>query len=139
MKIKWKAVLLAGIWAEALLLVLRIPIINYYGADTPAYMGVILWFAPMFLGGLWVAQKIESRYILHGIWVGIVANAAYFPMALLLSFIIPEPAIDQSAVNTGTFEVFVVIAAIFVKIFGSGLGSCIGGKMSEPAKVLMDS
>lgn len=131
MKIKWKPVLIAGIWSEALLLVLRIPITQYWGADAPMYIGVILYFVPMFLGGLWVARKIESRYILHGVWVGIIANIVFPPMILLLSLIVPEQTSDQNAEISILLIVIVYTVAILVKIIGSAFGSYIGGKMSK--------
>lgn len=128
MKIKWIRVLIAGIWAEALLLVVRIPIRLYFGAAPPIYIGVIVWFVPMFLGGLWVAKKLESRYILHGVLVGIVANIVFLPMGLLSSMILPATITDPNVQISNLLMVIVFIAAILVKILGSVFGSYIGGK-----------
>jgi hypothetical protein len=34
-------------------------------------------FGLMLIGGLWIAHKIESRFVLHGVLAGIVANVLF--------------------------------------------------------------
>jgi hypothetical protein len=132
MKINWIRILIAGLWAEALLILIRIPILKY--VESPSFLvGVLVWTVPMFLGGLWVARKIESRFILHGVLVGIVANILWIPLQSLLDLIVPPATTTtDTATQTGSdpllWTVIILIVAALFKILGSTLGAYIGGK-----------
>ena len=47
---------IAGIWAELLLIAIRVPLVKYFD-PIPLPVGVVLWIVPMFPGGLWVSQR----------------------------------------------------------------------------------
>jgi len=75
MKINWGRVLNAGLVAEILLLLIYEFVVRLYGrgiASTVIVIGGCFLF--MLLGALWVGRKIESRFILHGFLVGVVAT-----------------------------------------------------------------
>jgi putative membrane protein (TIGR04086 family) len=78
MKINWGRVLNAGLIAEILLLLLYQFVIQVYGRGTAATVVVIGGcFLFMLVGALWVGRKIESRFVLHGFLVGVVAIVYY--------------------------------------------------------------
>ena len=78
MKINWGRVLNAGLIAEILLLLVYEFVVQLYGRGTASNVAVIGGcFLFMLVGALWVGRKIESRFILHGFLVGVVAVAYY--------------------------------------------------------------
>ena len=120
MKIHWKWVVIVGILSELLLLVLRFPFLRYDGPGSYA-VSFLIHFIPLFLGGLLIARKIESRFVLHGVLVGIVAN-------LLLVFIIPL-FIFMSAPTKQ--RVISLLISIPVKILGGAAGAYVGGMRNK--------
>ena len=83
MKMHWVRILIAGLAAEILLLLIFISFVQRYGRGTVSEIIVIGGsFAFTLLGALWVARKIELRFILHGILVGVVAVIVYVLMSL---------------------------------------------------------
>jgi hypothetical protein len=79
MKINWGRILNAGLVIEILFIGLYQIFAALHGeADLANYIFVVIGsFVFMLLGALWVARKIESRFILHGLLVGIVAIVYY--------------------------------------------------------------
>jgi hypothetical protein len=79
MTIHWGRILNAGLVAEILLLGIYQLVAWRYGNRGLAAMTVIIAgsFLFMAVGAIWVARKIESRFILHGFLVGIVAVLYY--------------------------------------------------------------
>ena len=118
MNINWKRVVIAGIWAELLLLAIYIPAKEYAGAAF-IVIAVLAMFGSMFLGGLWVARMIESRFVLHGVLVGIVAGVVFY--ALFFSFrSIVWPNEPPSPIANDVF-------AAALKILGAAVGAYVGG------------
>ena len=79
MTIHWGRILNAGLVAEILLLGIYQVVAWRYGNRGLAAMTVIIAgsFVFMAVGAMWVARKIESRFILHGFLVGIIAVLYY--------------------------------------------------------------
>ena len=78
MKINWGRVLNAGLIAEILLLLIFQLIVQLYGSGTASNLVVLVGcFVFMLVGALWVGRKIESRFVLHGFLVGVVAVVYY--------------------------------------------------------------
>jgi hypothetical protein len=128
MKINWKRVVIAGILFEILLTLIYIAA-QYAG---PYRLAIVLldWFGIMFWGGLWVARKIESRFVIHGFLVGIIANLLFFPLRPILPLLRPT---DVQAEMQGPWIVMVMIILIsfIIKILGSTLGAYIGGRLRK--------
>ncbi len=116
MKLNWKRVVIVGILSELLLLVIRVPFLRYDG-PAPWAVNLLTHFIPLFLGGLWIARKIESRFVLHGVLVGVVANLLLIVLAPLL-LLLKEPSNQQLTS---------LLISIPVKILGSTAGACVGG------------
>jgi putative membrane protein (TIGR04086 family) len=78
MKIQWGRVLNAGLIAEILLLLVYQLVVLRYGRGNASTVTVVVGcFVFMLVGALWVGRKIESRFILHGFLVGVVAIVYY--------------------------------------------------------------
>ena len=78
MKINWGRVLNAGLVAQILLLLIYQLVVLRYGSGTISRVVVLVGcFIFMLVAALWVGRKIESRFILHGFLVGVVAVAYY--------------------------------------------------------------
>ena len=128
MKINWIRVVIAGILFEILLTLIYIAA-QYAGSYRVAIV-FLDWFVIMFLGGLWVARKIESRFVMHGLLIGIIANLLFFPLRPLLP--LPRPT-DLQAEMEGPVIVMVMIILIsfIIKILGSTLGAYVGGRLRK--------
>jgi putative membrane protein (TIGR04086 family) len=86
-RVHWVRVLVGGLLAEALLIVLVIPIALKWGQHP------LLWVAPVgslltcFVFGMWVGRGVQSRFVVHGLLVGVVAAVIYVALTLAR----PEP------------------------------------------------
>ena len=119
MKINWKRVVIAGIWSEFLLFAIYIPARMYAG-----WAGILAMLGSMFLGGLWVARKVEARFLLHGVLVGIFAGVVFY--VLLFAVILFWPKTDIGALSDDIF-------ATVTKILGAAIGGYVGGKLRKKA------
>jgi hypothetical protein len=78
MKINWGRVLNAGLIAEILGIgVFQIVVALYSNSNVAGLAMILLSFLFILVGALWVGRKIESRFILHGFLVGVVAIVYY--------------------------------------------------------------
>ena len=126
MRIHWKLILIAALWSELVLFVIYLAATQYAGAsrEIMVYLDFILL---MFLGGLWVARKVESRFVLHGLMVGVFANFLFIPLSPLILLIQPTVLQDER-----TSQIFIeIIIDCAVKILGSAAGGYVGGRLSR--------
>jgi len=90
---KWKRALLGGLLAEVLVIVLISPVVLVVGLDklgdpanVPPALGyaiVIASFIAPVVVTQWVAQRLTSQFVLHGLLVGFTAFVIYMiPMTL---------------------------------------------------------
>jgi hypothetical protein len=81
MKIHWGTVLVGGFLAELLVFAVVFPTKHFFGQQ--AFLVSILIASALmpFLFALWVGRHIESRFVLHGALVGIVAALFYLGLA----------------------------------------------------------
>jgi putative membrane protein (TIGR04086 family) len=123
MRINWKRVVIAGILSELLLIATYLPAQKYAaGSAFGIVVAVLAWFGSMFLSGLWVARKVESHFILHGLLVGIVASIVW---AIL------EPIIMPGSQYLWVIE---LRAAVF-KILVCMAGGYVGGRLRKKSTV----
>ncbi len=116
MKTQWTRILAAGILAELLLLAIYIPAQRYAG---PAFLPIAILdvVGSMLLAGFWIARKTPSQFLLHGLLVGIVANAVY---AIL----------KPIAAGWGHF-----FAVAGFKTLVCATGACLGGRFSRSVAI----
>jgi hypothetical protein len=122
MKINWRRILVAAICAELVLFAIYLPARRQYadpGSDFRRIFFLCIVIL-MFLGGLWVARKIESHFILHGALIGICANVIYVVLApLFVLSASPSP-------GSGRIVNFIVIT--FIKMLPAAAGAYVGGR-----------
>jgi hypothetical protein len=82
-KIKWVRILIGGFLAEAVLILLVIPVSMKWGQQPLLYLAPAGSLALCFLFGFWVGRGVKSRFILHGFLVGAVATAIYLALTRL--------------------------------------------------------
>jgi len=76
-RIHWVQILIGGFLAEALLILIVIPISMKFGQTPLLYVAPVGSLVTCFLFGWWVGGRIESRVVLHGVLVGVVAMLIY--------------------------------------------------------------
>ena len=75
--IHWGRIVLGGLLAEVALIVAIVPLGMRLGDTFLHYTAPPGSFVTCLLGALWVGRRIESRFILHGTLVGVVAALIY--------------------------------------------------------------
>ena len=86
-KLHWGRIAIAGVIAEIALIVAIVPIGLRLGDTFLKYAAPPGSFVVCFLGALWAARRIQSRFVLHGLFVGVVAALFY----IALTRFQPEP------------------------------------------------
>jgi hypothetical protein len=86
-RMHWVRILIGGFLAEALLIVLVIPVALKWGQHPLLYLAPVGSLVTCFLFALWVGRGVESRFVLHGLLVGVVAMVIYVALTLAR----PEP------------------------------------------------
>lgn len=85
--IHWLRVLIGGFLAEASVFAVVIPVLVISGQHALLYAAPPASLVMCFLFALWVGRRIESRFVLHGMLVGVVATLLYVGLTLAR----PEP------------------------------------------------
>jgi uncharacterized membrane protein len=122
MKINWKRVLIAAIWGEILLIAIYIPAKQYAGSAFGIIAGLEM-LGSMFLCAFWATRNVESRFVLHGLLVGIFANVLFY--TLFFSF----RSIVWTDEPSGTIAMHIFDATL--KILGAAIGGYFGGRLRE--------
>ena len=76
-RIHWARVLIGGFLAEASVFAVVIPVFLLFGQRAVSYAALSGSLVMCFLFALWVGRQVESRLVLHGILVGVVATLLY--------------------------------------------------------------
>jgi putative membrane protein (TIGR04086 family) len=85
--IHWLRVLLAGFLAEVSVIAIVLPIALLFGKNTLPYSAPAASLLACFGFAAWVGRRLTSRFVLHGILVGVVATLIY----VALTRAAPEP------------------------------------------------
>lgn len=77
----WGRVLIGGFLAELFVFAIVFPVLYLFGQQ--AFLASILIASAMmpFIFGVWVGRHIETRFVLHGALVGLVAALIYTGLA----------------------------------------------------------
>jgi hypothetical protein len=86
-RIQWGRVLIGGFLAEASVIVIAIPVSMIAGQHALVYAAPLASLMMCFLFALWVGRRLESRFMLHGMMVGVIAALLYVGLTLAR----PEP------------------------------------------------
>ena len=82
-KMHWVRILIGGCLAEAALILLVIPVAMKWGQHPLLYLAPAGSLVLCFLFGFWVGRGVKSRFVLHGLLVGVVAMAIYLALTRL--------------------------------------------------------
>jgi hypothetical protein len=86
-RMHWVRILIGGFLAEALLIVLVIPVAIRWGQQPLLYLAPLGSLLTCFVFALWVGRGVQSRFVVHGLLVGVVAMVIYVALTLAR----PEP------------------------------------------------
>ncbi len=80
-RLRWRRVLVGGFLAELLVFAVVFPVLYLFGQQ--AFLASILIASAVmpFIFAVWVGRRIESRFVLHGALVGLVAAVIYIGLA----------------------------------------------------------
>ena len=80
-QLRWGRILVGGFLAELLVFAIVFPTLYLFGQR--AFLASILIASAMmpFIFAIWVGRRIESRFVLHGGLVGLVAALIYMGLA----------------------------------------------------------
>ncbi len=80
-QLRWGRILIGGLVAELLVFAIVFPVLSLFGQR--AFLASILIASAVmpFILALWVARGIETRFVLHGTLVGVVAALIYTAIA----------------------------------------------------------
>src|SRR5258706_4133492 len=80
-QLRWGRVLVGGFLAELLVFAIVLPVLYLFGQR--AFLAAILVAsaAMPFIFAVWVGRHVESRFVLHGALVGLVAALIYLGLA----------------------------------------------------------
>jgi hypothetical protein len=109
-RIHWMRVLIAGFLAEVSVFALVIPVFKISGQHALIYAAPSASLVMCFLFALWVGRQLESRFVLHGILVGVVATLLYVGL------------------TRGRPEPFAYLVAHGLKILGGAGGGLVAGR-----------
>jgi hypothetical protein len=105
--IHWVRALIGGFLAEVAVFAVVVPISFALGKNSMLYTAPVASLVACFLLALWVARGISSRFVLHGVLVGVVAALLY----IALTRAQPEP--------------FAYVVAHVLKILGGAAGGLV--------------
>jgi hypothetical protein len=88
-QIRWARIVIFGFLAELAVLAVFISSTMLLGEQPGRYSAVIASLVMPFLFGMWIASKVESKLVLHGILVGAVGILIYIGLTRAQ----PEPAL----------------------------------------------
>jgi putative membrane protein (TIGR04086 family) len=116
--IRWLRVLLAGFLAEVLVILLVLPLALLFGKNTLTYTAPAASLLACFLFAIWVGRGLESRFVLHGLLVGVVATLIYV------------------ALTRGAPEPPAYLIAHALKLLGGAAGGLFAARRQKPAQQL---
>jgi putative membrane protein (TIGR04086 family) len=112
--IHWLRILVGGSLAELSVIAFVIPISRLFGQHSLLYVAPPASMVACFLFALWVGRRIDSRFVLHGVLVGVVATLIY----VALTRAQPEP--------------WPYLVAHALKILGGAAGGFVTGRQRNP-------
>lgn len=111
-RIHWGRVVIGGLLAEVVLILAIVPLGLRLGETFLHYAAPPGSFLTCFGAALWVTRRVQSRFILHGVLVGVVAALIYIGLTRAH----PEP--------------LVYVVAHGLKVLGGGCGGFVAGRRS---------
>src|SRR4029077_15402930 len=80
-RLRWGRVVVGGFLAELLVFAIVFPVLYLFGQRAFLASILIASAAMPFIFAVWVGRRIDSRFVLHGALVGLVAALIYMGLA----------------------------------------------------------
>ena len=109
-RMRWGRILIGGLLAEVALILLIVPLGLRLGESFLHFTAPPGSFLTCFVAALWVTRRVQSRFILHGVLVGVVAALIYVGLTRAQ----PEP--------------LAYVVAHGLKILGGACGGFVAGR-----------
>jgi putative membrane protein (TIGR04086 family) len=119
--IRWLRIILAGFLAEVSVIAIVLPIALLFGKNTLPYSAPAASLLTCFVFAAWAGRRLASRFVLHGILVGVVATLIYV------------------ALTRGAPEPPAYLFAHGLKLLGGAAGGLIAARRQNPARQLQAS
>jgi len=116
--IRWARILLGGFLAEVAVIALVLPLALLLGKNTLPYSAPAASLLACFVFAIWVGRRLQSRFVLHGILVGVVATLIYV------------------ALTRGAPEPPAYLIAHALKLLGGAAGGFVAARRQKPAQPL---
>jgi len=116
--IHWLRVLLAGFLAEVLVIALVLPLALLLGKNTLPYTAPAASLLACFVFAIWVGRRLSSRFVLHGVLVGVGATLIYV------------------ALTRGRPEPVAYLIAHGLKLLGGAAGGLVAARRQKPPQQL---
>jgi uncharacterized membrane protein HdeD (DUF308 family) len=117
-QIHWGRILVGGLVAELCVFAIVFPTLHFFG-QTAFLASILIACAVMpFLFALWVCRRVESRFVLHGALVGVVAFLFYMGLA----FRQPQPVVYKIAHG--------------LKVVGGAAGGFVASRRKAPGEIV---
>jgi putative membrane protein (TIGR04086 family) len=120
-QMRWGRIVVGGLLAEVALILAIVPLGLRLGESFLHYTAPPGSFVTCFLGALWVGRGVRSRFVLHGVLVGVVAALIYVGLTRAQ----PEPP--------------VYIVAHGLKLAGGACGGFVAARRQSASKVKAES
>jgi len=114
--IHWLRILLAGFLAEVLVIAIVLPIALLFGKNTLSYSAPAASLLACFVLAAWAGRRLTSRFVLHGVLVGVVATLIYV------------------ALTRGAPEPPAYLVAHALKLFGGAAGGLLAARRQKLTK-----
>jgi hypothetical protein len=114
---RWGRVLVGGFLAELSVFAIVFPVLYLFGQQAFLASILIASAAMPFVFAIWASKRIESRFVLHGALVGVVAALIY----LALAWGQPQPLLYEVAHG--------------LKVAGGALGGVVASRRKPAATV----
>jgi putative membrane protein (TIGR04086 family) len=119
MKINWKCILIAAICAELVLAVIYVPAKKNLDEPLISIIAISNFIVWLFLGGFWIAGRINSHFILHGALVGVCSNVIWYFLG---------PIIMGDGIFWRGFLNLIYLILFPFKILPAMVGAYVGGR-----------
>ena len=120
-QVRWGRVLVGGVLAELIVFAIVFPSLYLFG-QRASLASILIGSAVMpFMFALWVARRIESRFVLQGALVGVVAALFY----LAIAWGQPQPVLYKIAHG--------------LKVLGGAAGGLVASRLRKPDRAVAPS
>ena len=122
-RIHWIRIIVAAFLLEAALVVAAIPMRYFLSMQVFVVVVPPAVLVAGFLLGWWAGRKLESRFVLHGLLIGLVATGLYLAMCRV--------ALGSAFAAVEIYGPFLFVAGNALRIVGAVAGCAFAGRTAK--------